>query len=88
MPLSGPVRARDLRANIKELGFEKGVVSTLELLLDEFAGYRQHMRELTDLTARCIDQIDRFVTVGDKLKREIDEIKREGKQHDDLGSEC
>jgi hypothetical protein len=81
MPLN--VRARDLRDNIKSMGFERGVVHTLELLLDEFAGIRQHMRELTDLTSRCIDQIDTFIRVGDGLTKEIETIKREGKQHDE-----
>src|SRR5215467_3882593 len=70
------VRARDLRSNISEWGFERGVVITLEQLLDEFAGYRQHMRELTDLTAQCVDQIDKFITIGDGLKRDIENIKR------------
>jgi hypothetical protein len=81
MPLS--VKARDLRENIKSYGFEKGVVHTLEQLLDEFAGMRQHLKELTDLTSRCIDNMDRFTTVGDSLVKEIEKIKREGKQHDE-----
>lgn len=85
MPLR--VRARDLRENVKNYGFEKGVVYTLELLLDELAGYRQHLKELTDLTAQCIDQIDKFVSIGDGLKQDIEKIKREGKQDGD-GSAC
>lgn len=77
------IKARDLRTNIKEWGFEKGVVLTVEQLLDEFAGYRQHMRELTDLVAQCVDQIEKFIAIGDGMKRDIDKIKREGKQHDE-----
>jgi phage-related minor tail protein len=77
------VRSRDLRSNIKEWGFEKGVVITVEQMLDEFAGYRQHMRELTDLVAKCVDQIERFITIGDGLRADIDRIKREGKHDDD-----
>lgn len=80
MPL---VRARDLRIAIKEMGYEKGVVHTLELLLDEFAGMRLHLRELTDMTSRCVEQIDRFVHIGDGMMRDIEKIKREGKQYDD-----
>lgn len=76
------VRARDLRANIKEWGFEKGVVTTVEQLLDEFATHRQHMRELTTLVSQCIDQIERFIAIGDGMKRDIDKIKREGKTDD------
>lgn len=81
MPL---IRSRDLRVNIKEMGYEKGVVHTLELALDEMADLRLHMRELTELVGRCIEQIDRFVQIGDGLQRRIDEIKRVEDQNDEL----
>jgi hypothetical protein len=84
---SPSVKARDLKDNIKTYGFEKGVVHTLELLLDEYAGHRQHMRELTDIAARCIENIDRFLVVGESLQKEIQKIRREREQHDD-GSSC
>lgn len=77
-----PIRARDLRTNIKEQGFEQGVVRTVELLLDEFAGLRQHMRELTELVSQCVDQISRLAEVGSRMKDTIDTIKRTGKQSD------
>lgn len=77
------IRARDLRSNIQQYGFENGVVITLEQLLDEFAGYRQHFRELTDLTASCIDQIDKFIALGEGMKAQIETIRRERSAHED-----
>lgn len=79
------VRARDLRTNIKDYGFENGIVVTIEQLLDEFAGYRLHMRELTDLCARCIDQIDQFTVLGEGMKAQIETIKRVREQDDNTG---
>ena len=77
------IRARDLRANISSYGFERGVAMTLELLLDEVAGMRQHMRELTELTDQCIDQIGKFIALGEGMKQQIETIKRVRDQHDE-----
>ena len=71
------VRARDVRANIKDYGFEQGVVTTLEQFLDEFAEYRQHQRELVELVNKCVDQLAIFNAINDGMIREIDRIKRE-----------
>lgn len=79
---AAPVRARDLRANIQELGFEKGVVYTLELLLDEFTAYRENMRDMTELLALCIQNVERMVHVGEHAKAQIEELKRRGDQGD------
>ena len=80
----GPVRARDLRTNIAELGFEKGVVATLELILDEFAGDRQHLREMTELLDHCIDLITKLQVVGDQMTKRMDQIKRDQAGEADL----
>jgi uncharacterized protein Yka (UPF0111/DUF47 family) len=81
MPL---IRARDVRVNIAELGFEKGVVASLEHLLDEYAETRQHLRELTEMVARCIDEVQKMIYVGDGLRRSITEIKRVQDQGDHI----
>jgi hypothetical protein len=62
------------------MGFEKGVVHTLELLLDEYAQTRQHMRELTELVQLCINQIDNFVNIGQGMQRKLDQIARDKEQ--------
>ena len=85
MPLSrGPIRARDLRANVKELGFEEGTLMTLELLLDERAPERQHMRELTDLVSHCIELVHQLSIVGEGLQTRINQIKRDQTGEADL----
>lgn len=70
------VKARDLRANIQELGFEHGVVATLELLLEEHAANRQYIRDLSNITEKLIDNFERMVAVSDGLRRHIDALKR------------
>lgn len=72
----GPVRARDLRANIQELGFEQGVVVTMERFLDEFAQHRQQQRELVQLVDRCIDEVAKMINIGTAMRTQIEEIKR------------
>lgn len=85
--LSGPVRARDLRANVKELGFEQGVMTTLELLLDEYSTHRQHMRELTQLVDKCIDQLGVLLSAAHGLKLQLQELKRTKEQGDEFDGE-
>jgi hypothetical protein len=80
----GPVRARDLRANIREAGFENGVVATIEHLLEEFAQYRQHMREMTDLLATCVDQVGLMVDAGQAMTKRLDQIKRDQTKGDEI----
>lgn len=84
MPNTGPVRARDLRANIKELGFEQGVVRTLELFLDEYAAHRTREREMIQMMDHIIDELGKFIRLGEGLQTMVEEIKRhkdQGEQH-------
>ena len=78
----GPVRARDLRANIQEFGFETGAVMTLERMLDEHTQDRQHVRELVRMVDQCIDQIGNLAIVGEHMKRGIEQLKRNQKVGD------
>ena len=80
----GPVRARDLRSAVAELGFEMGVVTTLERLLDEYATHRQQLRELTQLVDRCIDEVSKMVSVGSSMREQIDRLKRERDLSEDI----
>jgi hypothetical protein len=80
-----PIRARDLRVTIKEMGFEKGVVHTLELALEEMAGIQQHLRDLTELSAQCVDQIAKFIQIAGGMREVIDRIKRSHEQGDEHG---
>lgn len=82
MPL---IRARDVRFNIKEMGFENGVVVSLERMLDEFAETRQHMRELTELVAQCVDEVEKLIHVGVSLRLKVEQIKRDHEQGNEHG---
>ena len=73
---TGPVRARDLRANINELGYEVGVVTTLEAMLEEYSATRQNIREMAELIVQCIDRVNDMVSVGTERKQRIEELKR------------
>ena len=70
------IKARDLRSNIAELGFERGMTATLELALEDLSELRVHMRQLTELQAQCIDRMAEFMQVGSGLQREIDTLRR------------
>lgn len=71
------VRSRDVRSNIREFGFEQGIVTTLEQFLEEFAEYRQHQRELVEMVNKLIDQLAMHNAIKDGIIREIDRMKRE-----------
>jgi hypothetical protein len=66
------------------MGFEKGVVHTLELFLDEFTQYRLHQREIVTLLDQCIEQTSKMVAVGGQMHESIAAIKRAMKQGDEL----
>lgn len=78
----GPVRARDLRANIQELGFENGVVTTLEAMIDEHVQDRQSMRDMAQLLDQCIDQVTNMISVGGEMQKKMIELKRARDQGD------
>jgi hypothetical protein len=73
----GPVRARDLRASIKELGFEMGTTVVLERALDEFTTLRQNMSGAIDIIQRIVDQMDELMVIGVGMRDQINKLKRE-----------
>jgi hypothetical protein len=79
-----PVRARDLRSNIREMGFEKGVVHTLELALEELSQLRQHLHACVEIQSQLVDQVNRFISIGDVMSKKIDQLKRDKEQGNDL----
>ena len=76
------IKARDLRPNIAEMGFERGTVHTLELALEDLSELRLHMQQLTELQVQCMDLIDKFMTISDGMKQSIDTLRR-GKEEVD-----
>ena len=82
--VSGPVRARDLRAAIIEMGFDAGVVHILERLLDEHIQNRQHLRDMASLLDQCIDKISQMVNVGSSITQQMDQLKRDRQAGDEI----
>ena len=80
----GPVRARDVRSTIRERGFEQGVVELLERMAEERVKDRQNMQALIQMVDNCIDEITKFVSIGDKLRQEIAELQRLRSQGDNI----
>jgi len=83
----GPVRARDLRANIMEFGFEQGMVHTVERLLDEYAQTRQNLRELVSLVDKCIEEVSKMVQIGTAMRTQIEQLKRTREEGDMIDHE-
>jgi len=78
------IRARDLRSNIHEMGFEKGVVHTLELALEELSQQRQYIRELTELQNQLADRLGDFLKIGEKMVGKITQLERDQEQGNNL----
>jgi hypothetical protein len=74
--IHGPVRARDLRANIADMGFERGVTATLELLLEEHSENRERMRLLVQMVEGCINQVEMMVRVSTGMNDIIVNMQR------------
>jgi hypothetical protein len=80
-------RARDVRANIKELGFEKGIELSLTLLADEMAGFRQSMKDMTELQSMMIDRFTDMTQVNGAMAQKISEMRRQEDQFDSVRGE-
>ena len=81
-----PVRARDLRSNILSMGFEKGIVHTLELMLEEHSAMKQTLRDISEVTGLCVSQIEFLLKIGEGMQNRITEIQRTAAQGEDDGS--
>jgi response regulator of citrate/malate metabolism len=76
------VRSRDVRANIKDYGFERGMQITFEQFLEEFAEYRQHMRELVEMQQMVIDNLNTLHRFSEALKNKMEQMTRDREQDD------
>jgi hypothetical protein len=62
--------------NIAEMGFEKGVVHTLELVLEDLSALRSNLQTLVNLTDQNIDTMHQFIAIGDSMKQSIEQLRR------------
>jgi hypothetical protein len=76
MPRS-PIRARDLRVSIQELGFEKAIVTTLEELLEQQSADRVNFRQMAEMLDTCINELQKLVYIGTSMRSTIDQLKRD-----------
>lgn len=78
------VRARDVRNAVKELGYERGVVSILERMCEERAGERDMLRQMSELVNQCIDQVAQMVQVGQGMQVKMKDLERANEQYTTL----
>ena len=76
MPL---IRARDLRTAIKDMGFEKGMVHTMELMLEQQVEMQQNLRTTVELVDRCMDELGKLIAIGGQMKQTVDQMHRDMK---------
>jgi len=82
--MPAPVRVRDLRVNIKEKGFEPGVIYTLEALMEENIALKQAMTSLTKVVDMLIDQHRMLVVGSNALAQQIDKLKKHEEQYKNM----
>jgi hypothetical protein len=70
------VRARDLRSNIAEMGFERGVVHTLELALEDLSALRANLRDAAETMQLMADNLEQFLKIGQGLSNKIEALRR------------
>jgi len=78
-----PVRARDLRTNIKDYGFEKGVVATIEAMLEEQGEMRQHLREAVEMLAMFTDRLSDLHLIANGMQNKMDQMRQEQEHGDE-----
>jgi hypothetical protein len=62
---------------LKNMGFEKGVVHTLELVLEQQMELQQNMRTVAELADRCIDELGKLIAIGGQMKQTVDQLRRD-----------
>ena len=52
------IKARDVRVNIAEVGFERGVVHSLEAAIEEINALRSNLRDAAELMQVMSDNLE------------------------------
>jgi hypothetical protein len=79
------VKARDLRVNIAEMGFGRGVVHTLELALEDLSALRGNLRDAAETMQLMVNELEKFMKVATTMGQRIDEIRRRQQQDEPDG---
>ena len=72
-----PIRARDLRVILKEMGFEKGMVHVLESALEQQAEMRQNILTVAELVNTCMDELGKLIAIGGQMKQTVEQLHRD-----------
>jgi hypothetical protein len=79
------IKARDVRVNIAEAGFERGVVHSLEAAIEEINALRGNLRDAAEVMANVVDQLDRFLHISSTLQNKIHALERNTKDDEPQG---
>ncbi len=79
------IRARDVRPNIAEHGFERGVVITLEAALEEVNALRSNLRDAAEVMGNMVEQLERFLHISSTLQNKIHALERNTKDDEPQG---
>jgi methyl-accepting chemotaxis protein len=79
------IKARDLRENISTMGFERGVVHSLETAIEEINALRGNMRDAAEVISNMVDQMDRFLNISDGIQSKLNMLERNIKDDEPQG---
>ena len=70
-------RARDVEQLVKEHGFERGIYKAVLRIAEDNTLLRMEMKEVVKMADKMADVVSDISTVGFKLKREFEQLKRD-----------
>jgi len=76
------IKARDVRVNIAEVGFERGVVHSLEAAIEEINALRSNLRDAAEVISNMVDQMDRFMNISEGIQSKLNMLERNTKEDD------
>jgi ABC-type transporter Mla subunit MlaD len=76
------IKARDVRVNIAEVGFERGVVHSLESAIEEINALRSNLRDAAEVISNMVDQMDRFMNISEGIQSKLNMLERNTKEDD------
>lgn len=79
---STALRARDVRTNITELGFERGIELSVTTLADENVGLRQTCAELVTLVDKLIDRIAEMGQINEAVVKQVDVLRSRDEKYE------
>lgn len=80
------LKAKDVREYVHTLGFERGIVRSLEGLIEEHAQTRRDLQELGSIMSGMADQLQVAVNVYTDVQQAVEKLKnRSEAAHAELG---